>query len=277
MQAATSIPTSPIHRRHHPPTEKFMASTQISPYEQARLDKIKRNEERLKSLGLFDIKKNMRPRRAATQKKNKTAAPSTPSAPKRATLHRKARTITPSPPSPTAPKRTLRKRKPEPALSNEKIDPPTKKGRGSYKCGRCGVPKVGHICTAKNKKATYGPYPKNLCSHKGCTNYAKMGGICIRHGGKQTRRICSAKGCTNYVIKAGVCKRHGANLLITRKRCIRRGCNTFAVKGGICQRHGAVRIRKACITEGCNNIAMKGGVCWSHGAGSWYRGEDIIL
>ena len=31
----------------------------LSPYEQARLDKIKRNEERLSSLGLFDAKRKL--------------------------------------------------------------------------------------------------------------------------------------------------------------------------------------------------------------------------
>ena len=65
-----------------------MANTQISPYEQARLDKIKRNEERLRSLGLLDAKKHLR----QSMKKKRT-----PSTPKRTI--RKARTITPSPPS----------------------------------------------------------------------------------------------------------------------------------------------------------------------------------
>ena len=85
-----------------------MANTQISPYEQARLDKIKRNEERLRSLGLL-AKKHSR-----QSMKKKRATPSTP----KRTL-RKARAITPSPPSRSS--RRL-KRKPvqyEPLLDDD--------------------------------------------------------------------------------------------------------------------------------------------------------------
>lgn len=39
------------------------------------------------------------------------------------------------------------------------------KGRGSYKCGRCGVPKKGHICPyqPKVKRKTDGPAPEMKC------------------------------------------------------------------------------------------------------------------
>jgi len=33
------------------------------------------------------------------------------------------------------------------------------------------------------------------CMHEGCTNQARRGGVCIRHGAKQT--LCSDDGCTN--------------------------------------------------------------------------------
>lgn len=45
-----------------------MTTYQLSAYEQARLDKIKRNEERLKSLGLHEAKKRVR--KAARQTKH---------------------------------------------------------------------------------------------------------------------------------------------------------------------------------------------------------------
>jgi hypothetical protein len=46
------------------------------------------------------------------------------------------------------------------------------------------------------------------CSADGCTNAAKKGGVCVKHGAKVKR--CSSDGCTNMVVKGGVCKRHGA-------------------------------------------------------------------
>ena len=46
-----------------------MTTYQLSAYEQARLDKIQRNEERLKSLGLLEAKKRVR--KAARQTKHK--------------------------------------------------------------------------------------------------------------------------------------------------------------------------------------------------------------
>lgn len=49
-----------------------MTTHQLSPYEQFRLERIKRNEERLASLGLLDAKKNLR---AATTNRR---PPSTP-------------------------------------------------------------------------------------------------------------------------------------------------------------------------------------------------------
>jgi predicted carbohydrate-binding protein with CBM5 and CBM33 domain len=49
-----------------------------------------------------------------------------------------------------------------------------------------------------------------LCSHKGCPNHAKKGGVCITHGAKVERKQCSFEGCTNHVQKGGVCIMHGA-------------------------------------------------------------------
>ncbi|KAL7524007.1 hypothetical protein ACHAXR_000401, partial [Thalassiosira sp. AJA248-18] len=66
-----------------------MTNTTLSPYEQARLDKIKRNEERLRSLGLIDAKKRVRAASATARKRQ-------PSTPTKRTL-RKNRAVTPSP------------------------------------------------------------------------------------------------------------------------------------------------------------------------------------
>ena len=52
----------------------IMTTYQLSAYEQARLDKIQRNEERLKSLGLLEAKKRVR--KAATARQSKQNKPS---------------------------------------------------------------------------------------------------------------------------------------------------------------------------------------------------------
>lgn len=82
---------------------------QISPYEQARLDKIKRNNERLASLGLLDAKKRVRSTAAAARKKQ-TQQPSTPTK-KWTTRKTRAATAEAVTPSPSRSSRRL-KRKP---------------------------------------------------------------------------------------------------------------------------------------------------------------------
>ena len=52
-----------------------------------------------------------------------------------------------------------------------------------------------------------------LCSHEGCTNGARKGGVCVTHGAKLKR--CSHEGCANQARKGGVCTTHGAKV----KRC----------------------------------------------------------
>ena len=71
------------------------------------------------------------------------------------------------------------------------------------------------------------------CSSEGCTNLARRGGVCIKHGAKA--KICSAEGCMNVAVKGGVCIRHGAKT----KRCSTEGCTNQVLRGGVCKRHGA--------------------------------------
>jgi hypothetical protein len=73
------------------------------------------------------------------------------------------------------------------------------------------------------------------CSAEGCTNIAKKGGVCIRHGAK--KKLCCVGGCTNKAFKGGVCIKHGAK----RKLCSVVGCTNIVVRGGLCRRHGAYR------------------------------------
>ena len=98
------------------------------------------------------------------------------------------------------------------------------------------------------------------CIHEGCTAGAVKGRICIRHGAKV--KLCSHEGCTNQVRKGGVCPRHGA--YVVERLCKHEGCTKKTQLGGVCVSHGAKV--KACSHDGCTNNALKGGICWRHGA-----------
>ena len=50
------------------------------------------------------------------------------------------------------------------------------------------------------------------------------------------------------------------------KTCSHEGCTNVVVKGGVCKRHGAKKKKYICSHEGCTNKAQKGGVCIRHGA-----------
>jgi len=50
-----------------------------------------------------------------------------------------------------------------------------------------------------------------LCSVGNCTNYAKRGGLCIKHGAQLKR--CSVDGCNNHIVSGGVCFRNDAALV----------------------------------------------------------------
>lgn len=55
----------------------------------------------------------------------------------------------------------------------------------------------------------HGGKPKaKRCSKEGCTNMAKVRGVCVKvkHRAKQKSKLCSSQGCKNQ----GVCMRHGA-------------------------------------------------------------------
>jgi hypothetical protein len=86
--------------------------------------------------------------------------------------------------------------------------------------------------------------------------------VCIKHGATWTKKRCSSEGCTNIAKKGGVCMKHGAKF----KRCSSDGCRNIAQKGGVCKRHGAKVERKRCSSEGCSNYSKRGGVCKRHGA-----------
>mmetsp|Transcript_31456 Transcript_31456/g.65834 ORF Transcript_31456/g.65834 Transcript_31456/m.65834 type:complete len:432 (+) Transcript_31456:143-1438(+) len=114
----------------------------------------------------------------------------------------------------------------------------------------------GLVCVRHGAKVSRKP-----CSHEGCTNHAKVGGVCIKHGAK--RPFCTHLGCTTYAVKGGLCIRHGAKI----KKCVHEGCTSQARNGLVCARHGAKVNRKRCSHKGCMHYSRNGGVCTRHGAG----------
>jgi len=71
-----------------------------------------------------------------------------------------------------------------------------------------------------------------LCSHEGCKNQFRAGGLCYRHSAQQ--RACSMEGCMSIALKEGVCVTHGAQT----RRCDHEGCSKQVVRGGKCNSHG---------------------------------------
>ena len=89
---------------------------------------------------------------------------------------------------------------------------------------------------ARGGKYDWRKYAK-ICSADGCTNLARNGGVCIRHGAEVEKKRCSSEGCTNFAQIGGVCIRHGAKV----KLCSSGGCTNQAVRKGVCWRHGGKR------------------------------------
>eukprot|EP00985_Skeletonema_marinoi_P034674 scaffold44531_cov153-Skeletonema_marinoi.AAC.2 len=78
------------------------------------------------------------------------------------------------------------------------------------------------------------PNKKKLCSSAGCKNLARPGKVvCVKHGAPATHKKCSALDCTNQAKNGGVCFKHGANV----KKCDILGCTNHRKKGGLCCRH----------------------------------------
>ena len=133
--------------------------------------------------------------------------------------------------------------------------------------------------------------PRLRCSVETCTNFAKKGGVCIRHGATQQRKRCSFEGCCKQAQQGGLCIRHGAQMFCSEviggatqegelctspekniaikessryKKCSREDCDKLAQKGGVCYSHGATAMK--CIGKGCTNNAKRLGLCKRHGA-----------
>ncbi len=71
-----------------------------------------------------------------------------------------------------------------------------------------------------------------LCSHEGCKNQFRAGGLCYMHGAQQ--RACSMEGYMSQAQNEGVCVAHGAQT----RHCDHEGCFKQVVRGGKCNSHG---------------------------------------
>eukprot|EP00984_Skeletonema_dohrnii_P021137 scaffold10485_cov106-Skeletonema_dohrnii-CCMP3373.AAC.3 len=104
--------------------------------------------------------------------------------------------------------------------------------------------------TKKVAKKQY-QYSKLCSAADGCTNLAREGKVCCRHGAKVT--LCRHDGCTNQVIKGGVCCRHGG-----KKLCSRDGC-TNQVQRGV-EKGAPIKLKEevcAAVMEQRSNYAVE--------------------
>ena len=72
---------------------------------------------------------------------------------------------------------------------------------------------------------------KKKCSVQTCTKQAKVGGLCMKHGGKVKYRFCNAPNCGNVTQKGGYCKRHFNDLVGNKKRKLSEVEDTCIVVG----------------------------------------------
>ena len=68
-------------------------------------------------------------------------------------------------------------------------------------------------------------------------------------------KLCSKVRCTNVAKKGGVCMRHGAK----HKQCDSDGCTNKSVNGGVCMSHAAKKECKLCGSEECKKMLPKEG------------------
>ena len=109
----------------------------------------------------------------------------------------------------------------------------------------------------ERKKKSVRIYKK--CNIPGCTNNARNGSRCTRHGAGV--QLCIVSGCTNRAqsvkLGGGRCARHGAPY----KKCSEEGCDRKAKLQGKCCKHGGV---KTCTYEGCSRNVVRYGYCKQH-------------
>jgi hypothetical protein len=109
---------------------------------------------------------------------------------------------------------------------------------------------VTNVCEGEKGEALK---VKALCCFDGCNNQVRSGGVCSRHGAKQTR-TCNKKGCTNQAQLRGVCVAHGAKT----KCCSHVECTKQVVREGKCKDHAgpAETFHGSCSIESCHNIGI---------------------
>jgi hypothetical protein len=101
----------------------------------------------------------------------------------------------------------------------------------------------------------------SVCKHATCSKLAKMGGLCIAHGGG--RRCRFAAGCKSSDQGGGFCKRHGGG-----KRCQFDGCEKSDVGFGRCTLHGG--------GHRCQHVGSDGKICGKSDQGGGRRGEPNL-
>ena len=135
------------------------------------------------------------------------------------------------------------------------VDNAPKKKRIRPKCSAAGCnnnAKRGGVCIKHGANKLEHVLKKHAltCATDECKNKAYIeGGNCIKHGGKQ---LCSANGCTNIAKKGRVCAKHGAK--VVRKICSHEGCDNYAQKRGVCKRHSPPDTEEAPVAAAASTL-----------------------
>ncbi len=82
----------------------------------------------------------------------------------------------------------------------------------------------------------------HVCSHASCSNFAQVGGWCIKDG--YMKPTCSVDGCSNQSVAHGLCKRHGAH-----HSCNVINCTNHVFSQNMCHFHYSQTNKTSTVTN----------------------------
>lgn len=126
-------------------------------------------------------------------------------------------------------------------------------GNASMEIKKAPILKPDHTYRKSGKLGEKRIQKIKFCDIHGCMKRAKMGGLCIAHGGGLR---CSNEGCCKHAVTLGLCISHGGG-----KRCVIAGCGNASRKKVVCWSHGG---RRLCKYANCAKGPKLSGCCWSH-------------
>ena len=121
----------------------------------------------------------------------------------------------------------------------------------------CQIEGCGTQLTEKNKKTLCNRHLRP-CSIQDCTRVAStVGGKCVPHGGKNTRKVCNVENCSTRVVPfQDVCGKHGGKHIY--KKCSEENCEDNSHdKTGKCYKHSDKVYQMKCEQDGCESLCRK--------------------